>query len=57
MSQSESERRTAEDKGSSKAEAAAGRRRLSDAELKTIAAAGDDIPSKGGGTSGKKKGP
>ena len=59
MSQSESDRRAEEAKARAKAEAALRDRELSDTELESIAAAGDD-PIKGGsndsGTSPFKKG-
>ena len=57
MSQSESERRAAEATARAQAEAALRGRELSDAELETVAAAGDD-PIKGdssGGSPMKKK--
>jgi hypothetical protein len=53
MSQSESDRRAEEAKARAKAEAASRGRELSDAELETIAAAGDD-GSKSGPPPGKK---
>jgi len=54
MSQSESERRAAEAKARAKAEAALRGRELSDAELETVAAAGDE-PTKGTGSGGSSQ--
>jgi hypothetical protein len=57
MSQSESERRAEEAKARAKAAAALQGRELSDAELETVAAAGDE-PTKGsssGGSGSPKK--
>ena len=51
MSQSESDRRAAEAKAHANAEAALRGRELSDAELETVAAAGDE-PIKGSGSGG-----